>query len=110
MQAAGAISEQTFHCGDGGRLRYAVAGKGEPIVFLHGFGLDLAMWDPQWQAFAGKFRVVRYDLRGYGGSSIPTGPYSHVDDFIALCSFLETSPAHLVGLSLGGRLALRIAA
>ena len=79
-------------------------------MFIHGFGLDLGMWDPQWLAFARRHRVIRYDLRGYGDSSLPDGPYSHVDDLLALLGFLGANPAHLVGLSLGGRVALRIAA
>ena len=95
---------------DGGWLQYATAGDGDPVVFMHGFGLDLGMWDPQWAAFAQRYRVIRYDMRGYGGSSVPDGPYSHVDDLLALLDFLGAHPAHLVGLSLGGRVALRIAA
>lgn len=95
---------------DGGWLRYETAGEGDPIVFIHGFGLDLQMWDPQWPAFAQRHRVIRYDLRGYGSSSLPAGPYSHADDLLALIDFLGAAPAHLVGLSLGGRVALRVAA
>jgi len=95
---------------DGGWLQYATAGDGTPVVFIHGFGLDSSMWDPQWRAFAQRYRVIRYDMRGYGGSSLPDGPYSHVDDLLALIDFLDAHPAHLVGLSLGGRVALRVAA
>ena len=62
------------------------------------------------QHFPAITATLRYDLRGYGGSSAPADPYSHVDDFIALTGFLKSRPAHLVGLSLGGRLALRVAA
>jgi pimeloyl-ACP methyl ester carboxylesterase len=95
---------------DGGWLRYATAGEGDPVVFIHGFGLDLSMWDPQWAAFARRHRVIRYDMRGYGTSSLPDGAYSHADDLLALLDFLGARPAHLVGLSLGGRVALRVAA
>jgi 3-oxoadipate enol-lactonase len=102
--------EGVFNCDDGGKLRYSIGGKGDSLVFLHGFGLDSSMWDPQWPTFTEQYRSIRYDLRGYGASSVPTGSYSHVDDFIALTDFLRSQPAHLVGLSLGGRLALRIAA
>jgi 3-oxoadipate enol-lactonase len=94
----------------GGWLHYATAGAGEPVVLIHGFGLDAAMWDPQWTAFARRHRVIRYDMRGYWSSSLPEGPYSHVDDLLALMDFLDARPAHLVGLSLGGRVALRVAA
>jgi 3-oxoadipate enol-lactonase len=95
---------------DGGRLQYATAGDGAPVVFIHGFGLDSNMWDPQWAAFAKRHRVIRYDMRGYGGSSVPEGPYSHTEDLLALIDSLGAQPAHLVGLSLGGRVALRVAA
>jgi len=99
-----------FKLNDGGWLQYAVAGDGDPVVFIHGFGLDLSMWDPQWPVFAQRHRAIRYDLRGYGDSSLPDKPYSHEDDLLALIDFLDARPAHLVGLSLGGRVALRIAA
>jgi 3-oxoadipate enol-lactonase len=99
-----------LECADGGWLQYATAGDGDPVVFIHGFGLDSRMWDPQWRAFAQRHRVIRYDLRGYGGSSLPEGTYSHVDDLLALIDSLGTAPVHLVGLSLGGRVALRVAA
>jgi len=89
---------------------YAEAGSGEPVVLLHGFALDASMWDPQVAALAAEYRVIRYDIRGYGRSSVPDGPYSPVEDFHALRSALATGPVHLVGLSMGGRLALRIAA
>ncbi len=95
---------------DGGWLRYATAGEGDPVVFIHGFGLDSGMWDSQWPAFARRHRVIRYDLRGYGNSSLPETSYSHVDDLLALMDALGAHPAHLVGLSLGGRVALRVAA
>jgi 3-oxoadipate enol-lactonase len=99
-----------FTCAAGGCLQYATAGEGDPVVFIHGFGLDLRMWDPQWQTFAPRYRVIRYDMRGYGGSSLPAAPYSHADDLLALIDSLGAAPVHLVGLSLGGRIALRIAA
>jgi pimeloyl-ACP methyl ester carboxylesterase len=95
---------------DGGWLQYALAGDGVPVVFIHGFGLDFGMWDPQWPPFSARYRAIRYDLRGYGGSSLPDGPYSHVDDLLALIDHLDARPVHLVGLSLGGRVALRVAA
>jgi pimeloyl-ACP methyl ester carboxylesterase len=92
-----------------GRLQYAVAGDGDPVVFIHGFGLDSDMWAPQWPVFARSYRAIRCDLRGYGRSSLPQGAYSHVNDLLALMDHLQSRPAHLVGLSMGGRYALRVA-
>jgi 3-oxoadipate enol-lactonase len=98
-----------FVCADGGRLRYSTAGAGEPVVLIHGLGLDLSMWDPQWPVLQREFRAIRYDVRGFGGSTLPQGPYSHSDDLLDLLDFLDARPAHVVGLSMGGQLALRFA-
>ena len=53
-----------------GRLFFECAGEGDPVVFLHGFGLDLRMWTPQFEALQSTLRVIRYDLRGFGRSSL----------------------------------------
>jgi 3-oxoadipate enol-lactonase len=100
---------RTFLCADGGRLRYSTAGTGQPVVLIHGLGLDAAMWDPQWQALQQEFRAIRYDIRGFGNSTAPTAPYSHCDDLLGLLDFLDARPAHVIGLSMGGRIALRFA-
>ena len=84
---------RSFERGNG-TLRYAVAGDGHPVMFIHGFGLDSDMWAPQWPVFAKKYRAIRCDLRGYGRSSLPVGAYSHVDDLLALMDHLESRPAH----------------
>ncbi len=82
-------------------------GEGVPLVMIHGFSLDLRMWDPQLPALAGR-RVIRYDLRGFGRSSLPTPgeTYAHADDLIALLDRLDVGRADLVGLSLGGAIAI----
>jgi pimeloyl-ACP methyl ester carboxylesterase len=94
-----------------GHLFFEAAGEGDPVVFLHGFGLDSRMWSPQVSAFQPQFRTITYDLRGFGRSSIPAAyEYAHEDDLNALLSHLGAAPAHVVGLSMGGRMALRFAA
>jgi 3-oxoadipate enol-lactonase len=94
-----------------GHLFFEAAGTGEPVVFLHGFGLDSRMWSPQVSASQSQFRTITYDLRGFGRSSLPTeASYAHEDDLNALLSHLGAAPAHVVGLSMGGRMALRFAA
>jgi pimeloyl-ACP methyl ester carboxylesterase len=110
MDLAERIAEPgTFVCADGGRLRYSAAGAGEPVVLIHGLGLDAAMWDPQWRVLQREFRAIRYDVRGFGDSTLPLGPYSHSGDLLELLGFLDARPAHVVGLSMGGQLALRFA-
>lgn len=101
--------EEGFLATGSARLYYQTGGQGVPVVFLHGFGLDCRMWRPQFGTLAQSFRVIRYDLRGYGRSSLPEGPYAHSDDLLELLHHLGALPAHLVGLSMGGQLALRLA-
>jgi 3-oxoadipate enol-lactonase len=101
--------ELTYDCTDGARLRYFTAGTGDPVVLIHGLGLDASMWDAQWPVLQQEFRAIRYDVRGFGGSTVPAAPYSHSDDLLGLLDFLGARPAHIVGLSMGGRLALRFA-
>jgi 3-oxoadipate enol-lactonase len=76
-----------------------------PLVLSNSLGANLHMWDPQVEALAERFRVIRYDTRGHGRSPVPDGPYSieHVgQDALALLDHLEIERTHWVGLSLGG--------
>lgn len=92
------------------RLYYEVAGTGQAVVLLHGFSLDTRMWDDQFLPLAQHFRVIRYDLRGFGKSALPTGePYSYVEDLRGLLDHLDVPQAHLVGLSKGGAVAIDFA-
>ncbi len=89
------------------RLHYEVAGSGQPLVLIHGLGLDLRMWDDQFIPLAQRFHVIRYDVRGYGQSTLPTTePYSHADDLKRLLGYLGIAHTALAGLSFGGRLAI----
>jgi pimeloyl-ACP methyl ester carboxylesterase len=96
---------------DGGRLGYDLSGDpaGQPVAFVHGFSLDRRMWDDQLPAFGAAYRVLRYDARGFGRSSLPDAAYSHADDLRALADHLGLGPLHLVGLSMGGGVAARFA-
>ena len=96
---------------NGTRLVYEAAGDGPPVVLLHGFTLDMRMWDDQMPAFAARHRVVRYDLRGFGASApfVPGEPYTHADDQRALMTHLGIGRAAVVGLSMGGWAALEFA-
>ena len=99
--------EQDFVAANGTRLYYEAAGAGHPVVLLHGFTFDTTMWDDQFLPLAQHFRVIRYDMRGFGRSDLPGAEsYSHVDDLKALLDHLGISQAHLVGLSKGGAIAL----
>ena len=87
-------------------LAFEIAGEGEPLVLIHAGVADRRMWDPQWPAFAAAHRTVRYDLRGYGESLPPTGPWSHHADLLGLLDELGIERAHLVGASVGAGIAV----
>ena len=89
-----------------GRLWYETKGKGTPVVFLHDGLISSATWDGQMDAFAKRFRAIRYDRRGYGQSDPPKGPYSDVDDLHTFFESLKISRAILVGCSNGAKRAV----
>jgi len=95
-------------------VHHEVVGAADaPVVVLcSSLGASLEMWDPQLSALTERFRVVRFDARGHGRSPVPPGPYSLddlADDVIGLLDRLEVLRAHVVGLSLGGMTAMRVA-
>ena len=90
-------------------LAYDVAGAGEPVVLIHAFSVDRRMWDDEARLLSATHRVVRYDLRGHGGSPIPPDGYSSTEDLAALLDELGIARAALVGLSNGARVALDFA-
>jgi pimeloyl-ACP methyl ester carboxylesterase len=93
----------------GGELYWESKGSGPAIVLLHGGLLDCTTWERELERLAGSYRVVRYDARGHGRSSVQQGEYSHAEDLVALLDGLEIERAVLVGLSLGGRTAIDVA-
>ena len=95
---------------NGARIYYEVAGSGAPLVFVHAYALDCRMWDDQFDHFADHNRVVRYDIRGFGRSDLPTAaPFSNHDDLWRLLDFLGIDRAHICGLSMGGGIAIDFA-
>ncbi len=88
---------------------HEVAGDGAAVALLHSGICDSRMWDPQWEAFGEKHRVVRCDLRGFGRSPLPAGRFAHPADVIELLDALAFGPAALVGSSMGGGVALQVA-
>src|SRR6185295_11046651 len=80
-------TEQGFAEVNGARLYYEAAGEGHPLVMLHGHLLDSGQWDEQFALFARRYRVVRYDARGFGQSSKPPDPFAHHEDLRAIMAF-----------------------
>ena len=92
---------------NGTSLYYEVTGSGRPLVFIHGFACDTRVWDEQFTIFAKQYRVVRYDMRGFGKSAVPTTEsYAHTDDLKALLEHLGIEHAHIFGHSMGGAVAI----
>ena len=86
-------------------LAYSDQGQGPPLVLIHAFPLNRAMWEPQVQAFASHYRIITVDLRGHGESDAPMWCYTleqFTDDVKALLDHLAISQATFVGLSMGG--------
>jgi 3-oxoadipate enol-lactonase len=91
---------------------YEVHGEGEPLVLLHGLGSSTRDWQFQLDDFATNYRLITLDLRGYGQTDHPPGPYSIQQmsgDVIALLDYLHISNFHLLGYSMGGAVALQLA-
>jgi len=85
-----------------------------PVLVLAGpLGSTLEIWDPQVEALADRFQLLRYDHRGHGGSPVPSGPYTVAElagDVLALLDRLGIESASYCGLSLGGMVGIRLAA
>jgi 3-oxoadipate enol-lactonase len=93
-------------------LAVDVQGEGPLLIFLHGIGGNRTNWRAQLPAFAHHFQAVAWDARGYGDSDDYEGPLAF-DDFVAdlerVIDWFGVPKAHLAGLSMGGRIAMRFA-
>jgi pimeloyl-ACP methyl ester carboxylesterase len=93
-------------------LSYGDTGNGPAVVLLHGFPLTRDMWQPQEEALVkAGFRLITPDLRGFGESDVPEGPYSmslFADDVVALMDYLGIDRAVIGGMSMGGYILLNL--
>lgn len=99
---------------NGFQMNYELSGrKGSPVVMLsHSLGSSLIMWDPQMKALEPNFQLLRYDIRGHGGSEAPPGPYTLEllgEDAIGLLDALRIGQVHWLGLSMGGMVGQAVA-
>lgn len=90
-------------------IYYETAGSGDPVLLIHGLGLDRRMWDPQVAALASTHRIIRMDLPGAGRSAVPLGPYKMAEAAARVLNAAGATQAHVVGLSLGGEVAVDLA-
>lgn len=90
-------------------LYYEEMGKGHPLVLIHGGLLDHRMWDDQFEVFTEKFRVIRFDVRNHGNSKGVPDTFKHYEDLLKILEQLNLEKAVILGLSLGGRIAIDFA-
>lgn len=95
---------------NGTRIAFIDEGQGTPLMLLHGLGGSHDDWRMQWPAFAARHRVIVPDLRGFGASAgqVPFTIQQHARDMIALLTSLGIDHVQLVGLSMGGAVALEL--
>jgi len=90
---------------------YEIHGRGDPLLLIHGLGSCSRDWEMQIGSFADHFTVITIDLRGHGRSEKPPGPYDmtrFAGDAASLLEGLGISPAHVLGISLGGMVAFQL--
>lgn len=94
----------------GALLRYRDTGTGPALLLIHGWALDLDIWEPCARRWAERFRVIRYDRRGFGLSTGEPSLAADVADASAVLELLQVPSAVVLGASQGARAALRLAA
>jgi 3-oxoadipate enol-lactonase len=93
-------------------LRFDDRGDGPAVVLLHGHPFDRSMWEPQQEPLGRSYRVIAPDLRGYGQSPATRGTVTMSElagDVAGLLDFLEIESAAVIGLSMGGLVAMELA-
>ncbi len=91
-------------------MYYEISGQGEPLVLIHGLGSSTRDWE-DFIPLLPNFQIITLDLRGHGQTTKPKGPYSikmFANDIITLLKHLDIDSAHVLGISLGGAIALQI--
>ncbi len=92
-------------------LYYEIHGVGDPLLLIHGLGSSSRDWELQVGFFSHQYRVIVFDVRGHGKSGKPPGPYSvplFTEDTVKLLRAIKVCPAHILGISLGGMIALQL--
>jgi len=92
-----------------GRLFAQLTGDGSPLLLIHGWAMDHRIFTRQVPALSQQMRVITFDRRGFGRSEAPPDLGRELDDIDRLLDVLSGEPVHLLGMSQGGRIALRYA-
>lgn len=113
--AAGGLSGERYHAPmptltvNGTPHAYDEAGEGSALLLLHAGIADRRMWDDAWPMLTARHRAIRFDLRGYGQTPLPDGPFVYAADAAALLGELGVQRAHVLGVSMGAGVALDLA-
>ena len=94
---------------NGTTLYYEVEGEGHPFVMVHGGLVDRRLWDEQFDVFAQYYKMIRFDMRGFGDSGLYKAdmpPFRLDDDLYELLRFLGIEKTYVMGLSMGGAVAI----
>lgn len=94
---------------DGGKLYYELEGEGHPLLLIHGGLGSLRMWDEQVPAFAERYKVIRYDTRGFGRTETDDVEFTNRGDAAAVLDHFGAGSAYVAGQSRGGVIALDLA-
>ena len=97
---------------NGIEVNYTIEGQGPWVVMSHSLGCNLSMWDEQAAMLKARYRVLRFDTRGHGGSDAPAGAYTldmFSDDLLGLLDGLGVESPHFIGLSMGGMIGMTFA-
>ncbi len=94
---------------NGADIYYERKGSGDSLLLIHAGVADSRMFDRQFDLFAQSYQVIRFDLRGFGRSNMPSGKFANHEDVRALLGFLDIKKANVLGISFGGLIALDFA-
>jgi len=95
-----------------GKTRYRREGSGEPVILIHGVGLDASIWQPQIEVLRDRYDVIAVDMLGHGGSSLPPSDAQlrdYAEQLVALAEALGLGNAHVIGHSMGALVAIELA-
>lgn len=105
-------AQDQFFSSNGVKIRYIVAGKGEPVILVHGFAGNSDMWRPLIADLSNDYEVIAFDCRGHGKSDKPHEPQQYgiemVNDIVRLMDHLQINKAHIIGYSMGGFIVVKM--
>jgi pimeloyl-ACP methyl ester carboxylesterase len=112
LSSATSQTEDQFFTSNGVKIRYIVAGKGEPVILVHGFAGNLGVWDALIDDLSKDHKAIALDCRGHGKSDKPHEPEQYgiemVNDITRLMDHLQIRKAHVIGYSMGGGIVMKM--